>query len=165
MPELAFDRWNWLNYCEKLFQAEAQNLLGLLNGTNPKASNLEPWNPWCIAAWLCNDMEVQYLLITTTPALIWNHVTISTAHTMFQYLKNLFKESTLAMTTVHDVRSINHAQVAAYYATRTPDNCMHMQCAANENVQHKWSQQRVRKTMGELTEEWDTLREKHQEDR
>ena len=135
VPQLCYNGKNWSNYCEKLFQAaEAQRLLGLLNGTNPKPSDLEPWNPWHIATWLCDGTEVQYLLVMTTPALIWNHFTISTSHAMFQYLKNLFEESTVAMTTVHNIQSINSARVAVYYAARTPDDCTHMQRTANENA-------------------------------
>ena len=95
VPQLCYDGENWLNYHEKLFQAaEAQDLLGLLDGTNPNPSGSEPWNPWRIAAWLRNNTEAQYLLVTTTPAFIWDHFTISTvtAHDMFTYLKNLFEK-------------------------------------------------------------------------
>ena len=95
VPQLRYNGENWSHYCEKLFQAaEAQNLLGLLNSTNPNPSDLEPWNLWCIAMWLRNNTEAQYLLVTTTPAVIWDHFTISTvtAHNMFTYLKNLFEK-------------------------------------------------------------------------
>ena len=112
VPRLRHDGENWSDYHAKLFEAaEAQGLLGLLDGTNPKPN--EPWNPWRIAAWLCDDTEAQYLLATTTPSPIWNHFTISTAHDMFQYLKNLFKKDSTTTTIVHDVRSKDSARVAA----------------------------------------------------
>ena len=54
------DGWNWSNYHEKLFEAvEVQNLLGLLDRTKTKPN--EPWNPWRIAVWMCDDMEAQYI--------------------------------------------------------------------------------------------------------
>ena len=65
IPQLAVDGQNWSDYRTKLFEAaETQGLLGLLDGTNTKPN--EPWNLWCIAAWLRNDTEAQYLLTITT---------------------------------------------------------------------------------------------------
>ena len=129
---LRHDSENWLDYRTKLLEAaEAQGLLGLLDGTSTKPN--EPWNPRHIAAWLRDDTEAQYLLATTTPQLIGNHFTISTAHDMFQHLQSLFEDSTASTTTVHDVRSINSAQVAAHTAG-TPDDRTCMQCAANEKA-------------------------------
>jgi hypothetical protein len=98
------DGRNWLNYREKLFQAaEVQDLLGLLDGT--KVEPNEPWNPQSTAAWMCDNMEAQHLIITTTPPLIHNHFRLSTtAHEMFEHLKNLFEESMATGTVVvHDV--------------------------------------------------------------
>ena len=117
----------------KLFEAaEAQGLLGLLDGTNPKPN--EPWNPRRIAAWLRDDTEVQYLLATTTPSTIWDHFAISTAHDMLTHLKNLFdKDSTATTATVHDVQSNNSARVAAHTAG-TPNGRTRMQRAANDEA-------------------------------
>ena len=130
VPRLRQDGENWLDYHAKLFEAaEAQGLLGLLNGTSTKPN--EPWNPRRIAAWLRDDTEAQYLLATTTPQLIWNHFTISTAHNMFQHLQSLFETTTT--TTLHDVRSNDSTRVAAHTAG-TPDDCTRTQRAANEKV-------------------------------
>ena len=102
VPTLREDGENWAEYREKLFEAaEQQNLLGLLDGTNTKPN--EPWNPRRIATWLRDNTEVQYLLATTTPSLIWDHFTISTAHAMFTHLKNLFEKVT---TTTHILQSL-----------------------------------------------------------
>ena len=135
VPRLRHDGENWSDYRTKLFEAaEAQGLLGLLDGTNTKPN--EPWNPWRTAAWLRDDTEVQYLLATTTPSPIWDHFTISTAHDMLTHLKNLFdKDSTFSTTMVHDVRSNDSARVAAHTAG-TPDDRTRTQRTANEKARN-----------------------------
>ena len=107
------DGQNWSNYCEKLFEAAAaQDLLGLLDGSKTKPN--KPWNPWCTAAWMCDDIEVQYLVITTTPPTVHNHLSLSmTAHEVFKTLQGLFEKRTTVMTTVYDVWENNTMHVAA----------------------------------------------------
>jgi hypothetical protein len=69
VPRLCQDGENWLEYCEKPSQAAAaQDLLGLLNGTNMKPN--EPWDLQCTATWMCDDTEAQYLIVMTTPSII-----------------------------------------------------------------------------------------------
>ena len=111
VPNLIADGQNWLNYREKLFEAAAaQDLLGLLDGTKTKPN--EPWDPWRTAAWMRDDMEAQYLVITTTPPTVHDHLSLSmTAHEVFKTLHALFEKRT--MTTVDDTRENNTTRVAA----------------------------------------------------
>ena len=104
VPDLVADGRNWSNYRKKLFEAvEAQGLLGLLDGTKTKPN--EPWDPWCTAAWMRDDTEAQYLVITTTPPTVHDHLSLSmTAHEVFKTLQALFEKKATATTTVHDVQ-------------------------------------------------------------
>ena len=113
IPDLVADGRNWSNYREKLFEAAAaQDLLGLLDGTKTKPN--EPWNPWCTAAWMRDDTEAQYLVITTTPPTVHDHLSLSmTAHEVFKTLQCLFEKKTTVMTKVHDVRENDTTRVAA----------------------------------------------------
>jgi hypothetical protein len=134
VPDLIANGQNWSNYCEKLFQAaEVQNLLGLLDGTKPEPN--EPWNPRSAAAWMRDNTEAQHLIITTTPPLIHNHFRLSTtAHEMFEHLKNLFEESMATGTAVvHDVHTCDSTRVAAHTA-RSLTNRMRTQRAANDEA-------------------------------
>ena len=134
VPRLRHDGENWLDYRGKLFEAaEQQGLLGLLDGTNTKPN--EPWNPWRIAAWLRDDTEAQYLLATTTPSIIWNHFTISTAHDMFRHLQSLFESTATTTATVHEMWSIDSTQVAAH-TPRTPDDHVRTRRAARTESRH-----------------------------
>jgi hypothetical protein len=128
------DGRSWLNYREKLFQAaEVQDLLGLLDGT--KVEPNEPWNPRSRAAWMCDNMEAQHLIITTTPPLIHNHFRLSTtAHEMFEHLKNLFEESMATGTVVvHDVQTCDTVWVAVH-AARPLTNRTRTQRVANDEA-------------------------------
>jgi hypothetical protein len=122
VPDLAMDGRNWSTYCEKLFQVvEAQDLLGIIDGTKTKPTN-EPWNPLGRAAWIRDDTEVQYLIVTTTPPIIHGHLTLEmTAHELFKTLQGLFKKEPNTTTTVHDARHNHTARVAAH-TSRTPDD-------------------------------------------
>ncbi|KAH0826516.1 hypothetical protein J3R83DRAFT_5523, partial [Lanmaoa asiatica] len=86
------DGRNWTDYHEKLFQAAgAQGLMGLLNGTRVKPNG--PWNPFQSAAWLRDNTNTQYLIITTTPPVIHERFDLSsTAFEMFLQLQNLFEK-------------------------------------------------------------------------
>ncbi|KAI9573990.1 hypothetical protein HD554DRAFT_2325643 [Boletus coccyginus] len=93
IPDLAADGRNWSDYRKKLFQAaEVQDLLGLLDGTKTKPNG--PWDPWRAAAWMRNDTEAQYMLVTTTPPFIWDDTHLTTAHEYYDYLSNLFDKLT-----------------------------------------------------------------------
>ena len=62
-----------MNYREKLFEAvEAQDLLRLLDGTKMKPN--EAWDPWHTAVWMRDDTEAQYLVITTIPPTVHDHL-------------------------------------------------------------------------------------------
>ena len=88
-----------MNYREKLFEAvEAQDLLRLLDGTKMKPN--EAWDPWHTAVWMRDDTEAQYLVITTTPPTVHDHLSLSmTAHEVFKVLEKLFEKPTTTMTT------------------------------------------------------------------
>ncbi|KAI9571094.1 hypothetical protein HD554DRAFT_2169478 [Boletus coccyginus] len=93
IPDLAADRRNWSDYREKLFQAaEVQDLLGLLDGTKTKPNG--PWDPWRAAAWMRDDTEAQYMLVTTTPPSIWDQINLTTAHDYYDYLSKIFDKPT-----------------------------------------------------------------------
>jgi hypothetical protein len=103
VPDLAVDRWNWPTYREKLFQvAEAQDSLGILDGTKTKPTN-EPWNPLGRAAWIRDNTEVQYLIVMTTLPIIHVHLTLEmTAHELFKTLRGLFEKELNTTTMVHN---------------------------------------------------------------
>ena len=113
VPDLIDDGRNWSNYRKKLFEAAAaQDLLGLLDGTKTKPN--EPWDPWHTAAWMRDDTEAQYLVITTTPPTVHDHLSLSmTAHKFFKTLQDLFEKKSTATTTVHDAQHNDTTPVAA----------------------------------------------------
>ena len=66
------------------------------------------------AAWMRDDTEAQYLVITTTPPTVHDHLSLSmTAHEVFKTLQGLFEKKTTFMTKVHNVQENNTTRVAA----------------------------------------------------
>ena len=118
VPDLIADGRSWSNYREKLFEAaEVQNLLGLLDGTKTKPN--DPWDPWRTAAWMRDDTEAQYLVITTNPPTVHDHLSLSmTAHEVFKILQALFEKKATATSTVLDARENDTMQVAARTSNR-----------------------------------------------
>ena len=61
-----------------------------------------------------DDTEAQYLVITTTPPTVHDHLSLSmTAHEVFKTLQALFEKKVTATTTVHDPQHNDTTPVAA----------------------------------------------------
>ena len=94
VPDLVADGRNWSDYKKKLVHvAKLLGILRLLDGTEVRP--MDQWNPWIQAAWVCNDTEAQYLLVTTTPPFIHNLFKHGQpVHKWFSHLQTQFDKLT-----------------------------------------------------------------------